>query len=82
MNGRHTYADAAAELGVSARWLGKNIARLPHLKFGEGVNGRVYFTDEHLAEIRAMHEHRPDPVPAERAATGLRPVPSRPRRTA
>lgn len=54
----YTYEEAAALLPrrVGVNWLKTNIDRLPHLQFGR----HVYFTDEHLAEIRAMHEHRPD----------------------
>jgi hypothetical protein len=52
----HDYVSAAKELNLSAWWLKKHIADLPHLKYGHLVR----FTDDHLAEIRAMHEQRPE----------------------
>ena len=66
------YAGAAAQLGVSVRWLVKNKARFPHLQLGT----RVRFLPEHIDEIRRMHEQRPAPAsgPREfRSLTGTRP---------
>jgi hypothetical protein len=52
----HDYNEAAELLPVSVWWLQKNIRRLPHLRFGN----KVFFTDEHLEEIRRLHERRPE----------------------
>jgi hypothetical protein len=52
----YTWQEAAAELRVSVHWLRSNIDHLPHLRFGR----KVFFTDAHLDEIRAMHERRPE----------------------
>lgn len=72
----HDYTSAAAVLNLSAAWLKKHIRELPHIKYGHLVR----FTDEHLAEIRAMHEKRPDG--AAEATQELRPSTTRRRKSA
>jgi hypothetical protein len=63
----YDYKSAAVALGVSEAWLrDRTPSSLPHLKFG-GRGGRVVFTDEHLAEIRAMFTVRPAGAPVTRA---------------
>lgn len=51
----HSYAEAAVLLRCSASWLQKRIDELPHLKIGS----RVWFTDEHIEEIKSASEVRP-----------------------
>lgn len=64
--GDYTAEEAAAELGVSARWL-RHLAQhgqIPHYRHGpDGTRGRITFSAEHLAEIRARAEVRPRPLP-------------------
>lgn len=82
---KYDYAAAAEELGVSSRWLVAHIDELPHLRFGNTRNARVWFMQEHIDQIRAMFTHRPaTPVPAAAPTSigTLRPVPSRGRRAA
>lgn len=67
------FTAAAKELGCSEAWLRRNVqksapTRLPHIKFGGG-NGPVVFTDEHIEQIRAMHE-----IAARTPVAELRPV--------
>ena len=56
---------AAANLAISVRWLRElaQTGRVPHYRIGR----RVTFSAAHLAEIRAMAEVRPQPLPATRA---------------
>lgn len=60
----HSKAEAAALLRVTASWLERRAAArvIPFTMVG----GAYHFTDEHLAEIIRMHEHRP---PAASAVT-------------
>lgn len=57
----HDYPAAATELGISEDWLRQNIAKLPHRKKSLSTKGpgRVVFTDEHIAQIRAMWDRQP-----------------------
>jgi len=61
----YSVAEAAAAIGMSRRWLsGQAAARLvPHYRHGN----RFLFSAAHIAEIRAMSEVRPQPLPAARA---------------
>lgn len=72
---RHDMAYVAREIGKSQQWLRRNVRRLPHSKAGQ-----TYFWDD--ADLAALREYlrvRPDTSPA---GDGLRPVPSRRRRSA
>lgn len=53
----HSKAEAAALLRVTVSWLERRAAArvIPFTMVG----GAYHFTDEHLAEIIRMHEHRP-----------------------
>jgi excisionase family DNA binding protein len=55
METRFTYAEAAGQLRIKPDTLQRWVAagRVPHLKY---FNGRVYFTESHMAEIDAMFE--------------------------
>jgi gamma-glutamylcysteine synthetase len=65
------FETAAAQLGLSPAWLKKHIKRLPHTRYGHLVR----FTPEQVAEIRSMHERRPDAAAVE--ASALRPTTKR-----
>lgn len=58
----HSKAEAAALLRVTASWLERRAAArvIPFTMVG----GAYHFTDEHLAEIIRMHEHRPSAAAA------------------
>ena len=73
----HSKAEAAALLRVTASWLERRAAArvIPFTMVG----GAYHFTDEHLAEIIRMHEHRP-PAPTAAAPTPDQAAPRRSRR--
>ena len=71
----HSKAEAAALLRVTVSWLERRAAArvIPFTMVG----GAYHFTDEHLAEIIRMHEHRP---PAATAPESDQAAPRRSRR--
>lgn len=79
MTRRYTYGEAAKELRVKARWLQRNIRRLPHSKKGRVVT----FSEEDLARIDAMHHHEPEHAAPALSVVGshpladLKPLPAR-----
>lgn len=76
---RYTYPEAAEKLGVSERWLRRNISRLPRSKKGRVVT----FTDTDLDEIDRIHHVSPArAMPAQTVThlADLKPLPLRGRR--
>ncbi|MFI8853625.1 helix-turn-helix domain-containing protein [Streptomyces sp. NPDC053499] len=75
----YDFTQAAAELGVSEKWLRKHSTRLPRTKFGRTVR----FTEEDIARIWEMHHIEPqtDASPPVSTASSslhqLKPLPSR-----
>ncbi|WP_326780396.1 helix-turn-helix domain-containing protein [Streptomyces longwoodensis] len=84
MSTRHSYAQAAALLGVEESWLRRHIKQLPHTKLGRVV----YFTGADLERIDQLFHHEPATgplanatapatAPAPHPMSHLRPLPSR-----
>lgn len=67
------YDESAAWLGVSRKWLEKEVqqGRAPHVNFGR----RVMFTQQDLDQIVNAHHKRGGPAPTLQVGTGPRPSP-------
>lgn len=70
----YDYPTAAGLLKVSESFLRENISKLPHYKksFSMIGKGAVTFSDAHIAQIRGMFEHQPDPDARLRPSTRRR----------
>lgn len=73
----YEYAEAAAELRTSVKWLQNNVRRLPRTKVGR----TVLFTDDDLDRILELLHLEPEETPAAkvgpRPPTDLTPLPGR-----